>query len=123
MQFTTCEIAMRPLLPFVRVVFAAVVCPAVLGSRLVDLAAQGRRVKTLTFEHRLSAVFLLVPADDPDVRSGLEVYRSRVGQREPTAVVLDELASAAWRLAVLAIGVPRGRHVILPCARLALPSW
>lgn len=117
------DVAMRALLPFVWIVVSTVVCPTVLGSLFVDPAPQCLRIEGLAFEHRLSSILLLMPTHDLDVRTCLKVDRPRVFQRVPAVVVLDELATTTGRFAVLAIGIARGRHVTLPCARLALLSW
>ena len=117
------EVAMRPLLPLIRFVVSTVVSAAVLGSLFVNAAPQCLLIECLALQHWLTPVLLLVPADDLDVRSCFEVDGPCVRKSEPARVIFKELPPATWGLAVLAIGIALARHVTLPCARLALPSW
>src|SRR5688572_26036901 len=110
------EIAVRSCFPVIGVVVAAVVCAAVLRSGFVDGALQVLLVESLALEHGLTSVLLLVPPDDLDVGSCLQVDRPRVRERVPPALVFEELHATAWSLAVLAIRIALARHLTLPCA-------
>src|SRR5260221_7240727 len=101
----TVEVAVRAGLPFVGVVVAAVVGAAVLRPIAVDRALGVIDVVGVALDHRLPAVGLLAPADDLDVGPGLEVDRPDVLEPVPAVLVLHELATAAWCLAIRAIGI------------------
>src|SRR5258708_11654325 len=99
------EVAVRPGLPLIGVVLAAVVGAAVLGPGLVDAALHVLQVEGVARDHRLAAVRLLGPADHVDVGAALEGDRPDVGQPEPAVLILHELPTAAWSLAAGAVGV------------------